>query len=66
MGDRVRIRSNDAAYEVLSNHEKRKQYDLGIDPNDQNGGGFQGGGTHMNFDPFEMFKVRPKATNTRL
>jgi len=32
------------AYEVLSDEEKRKQYDLGHDPNNPQGGGFPGGG----------------------
>ena len=60
------------AYAVLSDKEKRRQYDLGVDPNDPTGGysdfssggmgGMGGGGVHssfngMNVDPNEIFKM---------
>jgi len=47
------------AYSVLSDAEKRKQYDLGVDPNDPTGGagGFQQGGYESNIDPNIIFQT---------
>jgi len=43
---------------VLSDAEKRRQYDLGVDPNDPTGGagGFQGG-YETNVDPNVIFQT---------
>lgn len=46
------------AYSILTDAEKKRQYDLGVDPNDPtsgfSGGDFSGG---MNVDPNEIFKM---------
>lgn len=49
------------AYAILSDKEKRRQYDLGVDPNDPmgGGGGFGDGASfsQANIDPNEIFKM---------
>lgn len=42
------------AYEVLSDPKKKQMFDNGIDPNDQESGGFSSGG-HNPHDIFNMF-----------
>jgi len=62
-GAEKKFREVAEAYEILSDPDRRKQYDLGGDPNQGSpgGGGFDfggfGGGFGGNFkDPFDMFK----------
>ncbi|CAK58586.1 unnamed protein product (macronuclear) [Paramecium tetraurelia] len=42
------------AYSVLSDKQKRQQYDMGVDPNDPMGGA---GGFETNIDPSQIFKM---------
>jgi|JI71714B2RNA_FD_contig_41_744962_length_365_multi_1_in_0_out_0_1 DnaJ-class molecular chaperone len=45
---------------VIGDPEKRRKFDMGVDPNDQASGGFSGFGGHgmhggMDIDPSEIF-----------
>jgi molecular chaperone DnaJ len=51
-----RFKEVSAAYEVLSNPDKRQQFDMGVDPLAPGGGGFPGGAGGFGFqDIFETF-----------
>ena len=54
-----------AAYEVLSDNEKRSSYDRGADPFAPGGGGFGGGGTFNFNDVFEQFFAASTGGNGR-